>query len=225
MDNLRGKTLAGLIWNLSERVGIQVVQFLPTIILARLLAPEQFGLIGMLSLFIALASTFLDSGFSNALIQKKNVDFVDECSMFYFNLAIGALLTLALFLAAPLIADFYNQPMLTGLTRALSFGILINAFDLIQTTKLSRSLDFKTQFKATLSGTLVSGLAGVAAAYLGCGVWSLVIQSLSDDLISTATLWVMCDWRPALILSVKSLKEMFGFGSRMLLSSSGRYIL
>jgi teichuronic acid exporter len=219
MENLLSKTLSGFFWNLSERVGIQVIQFIPTIILARLLAPEQFGLIGMLSLFIALANTFLDSGFSNALIQKKDADYVDECSMFYFNLFIGALLTLALFLAAPLIANFYRQPSLTGLTRALSFGILIEAFDLVQTTRLTRSLDFKTQLKATLLGTLVSGLAGIAAAYLGCGVWSLVIQSLTDDILSTMTLWIICDWRPALVLSVKSLKGMFGFGSRLLLSS------
>lgn len=219
MDNLRGKTLKGLFWNLVERVGNQIISFVPTIFLARLLAPEQFGLIGMLSLFIAVATAFLDSGFGVALIQKKDATYVDECSMFYFNLVIGGVLTLALFLAAPLVADFYNQPILVGLTRALSFGILIKAFDLIQTTRLTRSLDFKTQLKATLLGTGVSGVIGISAAYLGLGVWSLVAQVIANDLISTAALWMMCPWRPALLFSVESLKGMFSFGSRMLSSS------
>ena len=218
MDNLKGRTLSGLFWNLLGKVGNQVISFIPTLFLARLLAPEQFGLIGMLAIFIAVANTLLDSGFGTALIQKKDATYIDECSMFYFNLLVGGLLTLALFLAAPLIADFYNQPILTGLTRVLSFGILIKAFDLIQTTRLTRSLDFKTQLIATLLGSGVSGVIGVVAAYLGLGVWSLAIQSIVDDILSTLALWIMCKWRPAFIFSMKSLREMFRFGSRMLLS-------
>lgn len=219
MDNLRQKTLSGLFWSLFAGVGNQVVAFLPTILLARLLTLAEFGLIGMLAVFIAIAGTFLDSGFSVALIQKKDATYVDECSMFYFNLLVGALLTLALFLAAPLIAAFYNQPILTGLTRVLALCILIKAFDLIQTTRLTRNLDFKTQFKATLLGTGVAGVIGVVAAYLGAGVWSLAIQAVANDIFSTMALWVLCDWRPALIFSSKSLREMFGFGSRMLSAS------
>ncbi len=126
---------------------------------------------------------------------------------------------MALWLSAPLIASFYNQPGLIWLTRALSFSILIKAFDLIQTTRLTRSLDFKTQLKATLLGTGVSGVVGVVAALSGMGVWSLVIQSLTNDIISTVALWIMCSWRPAWLFSLQSLKEMFGFGSRMLFSS------
>jgi O-antigen/teichoic acid export membrane protein len=219
MDNLKSKTFSGFLWNLSERVGVRIIQFLPTILLARLLTPEEFGLIGMLTIFIAVAGSFLDSGFSLALIQKKDATYLDECSIFYFNLLVGVLLTLVLYLAAPSIATFYNQPNLTVITRALSFGILIEAFDLIQTTRLTRALDFKTQLKTTFLGSLVSGVLGVVTAYLGYGVWSLVIQSLVDDLLSTAALWVLCDWRPALLFSLDSLKEMFGFGSRMLLSA------
>jgi len=219
MENLRGKTLAGLFWSLSERVGIQVIQFIPTIVLARLLAPEQFGLIGMLSLFIAVASVFLDSGFGVALIQKKDATHIDECSIFYFNIFIGGISVLVLFYAAPLIANFFQQPILTGLTRWLSLDILINSFSLIQTTLLTRKLDFKTQLKANLFATLASGLIGVAAAYLGWGVWSLVIQAIANTLLRTVTLWLICDWRPALIFSMDSLKGLFGFGSRMLMSS------
>ena len=120
MEDLKGKTLAGLRWNLSERAGVQVVQFLPTVVLARLVAPEEFGLIGMLSLFIALANAFTDSGFGAALIRKKDASYVDECSIFYFNILVGSVVVLILCFAAPLIAGFYDQPMLTALTRLLS---------------------------------------------------------------------------------------------------------
>lgn len=215
MENLRDKTLSGLFWNLSEWVGIRVIQFLPTIILARLLTPEQFGLIGMLILFVAVTQTFLDSGFGLALIRKKDATYTDECSIFYFNILIGALSVLILFFAAPLIADFYNQPILTGLTRWLSLDILITAFSLIQITLLTRKLDFKTQVKANLFATLAGGVIGVTAAYLGFGVWSLVIQTISNTILQTVTLWLVCDWRPAFIFSLDSLRGMFGFGSRL----------
>ena len=136
MESLRDKTLSGLFWNLLERVGLRIVQFLPTIILARLLTPAEFGLIGMLSLFVALAQTFLDSGFGMALIQKKDATYVDECSIFYFNILVGTLSVILLYFAAPLIAEFFNQPILTGLMRWLSLDILIGAFGLIQILSL-----------------------------------------------------------------------------------------
>jgi len=219
MENLRERTLSGLFWNLLERVGLRIVQFLPTILLARLLTPTQFGLIGMLSIFIALAQTFLDSGFGLALIQKKEADFTDECSIFYFNIFVGGLAVLLLYFLAPLIAAFYNQPLLTGLMRWLSLSILIQSFSLIQTTLLTRTLDFKTQIKANLSAMFVAGVVGVTAAYLGLGVWSLVIQNITSTALRTLALWWMNDWRPALIFSLAALKSMFRFGSRMLSSS------
>ena len=219
MQDLKSKTLAGLFWSLSEKVGIQFVQFIVVIFLARLLSPEQFGLIGMLSLFIALAQTFLDSGFGAALIQKTNATHLDECSIFYFNIFVGVLLSLVLFFAAPLIAAFYNQPSLTGLTRFLSLNILINAFGLIQTTLLARALQFKTQIKANLFAVAASGVVGVGAALLGFGVWSLAIQSVSNTLFRTVALWMICNWRPSLSFSLTSLRGMFGFGSRLLAAS------
>jgi O-antigen/teichoic acid export membrane protein len=219
MEKLREKTLTGFIWNVLERVGYQVITFIPTILLARLLAPEQFGLIGMLAIFMLLANTFLDSGFGVALIQKRDATYVDECSIFYFNLVIGIFLTLALCLAAPLIAAFYNQPELTNLTRVMSLRILINSFNLIQTVRLTRSLDFKTQVKAKLLAAFSAGLIAVVLAYFGFGVWSLVAENILDGLISTVALWIVCDWRPRLVFSLQSLKGMFNFGSRMLTSS------
>ena len=218
MDNLRDKTLIGLSWNLLERVGNQVISFIPTIVLARLLAPEQFGLVGMLSLFIAVANAFLDSGFGVALIQRRDATHLDECSIFYFNILVGGISVVVLFFSAPLIAAFYRQPILVGLTRWMSLDILINSFGLIQTTLLTRAIDFKTQFKANLFAALFSGILGVAAAYCGLGVWSLVIQTLSGSVLCILTLWRLSAWRPALIFSLDSLWGMFGFGSRMLVS-------
>jgi len=166
-----------------------------------------------------LTQIFLDSGFGVALIQKKNATFEDECSIFYFNILVGGLAVIALFFAAPLIAEFYNQSILTGLMRWLSIDLLITAFGLIQTTQLIRRMDFKSLLKANLLGTLAGGVVGISAAYLGLGVWSLVLQTISNTVFQTIILWLVCDWRPAFIFSLKSLRGMFSFGSRMLSSS------
>jgi len=219
MQNLKEKTLSGLFWNMSERVGLRLVQFLPTILLARLLSPDEFGLMGMLVIFTLLAEVFLDSGFGAALIQKKDADFTDECSIFYFNIFVGMVIVALLFFAAPWIAAFYNQPALIAMTRWLSLDILLKSFTLIQTTLLTRQLDFKTQIKANLSATLLGGAAGVAAAYAGWGAWSLVAQTLASSAIRAVAMWRMSAWRPALVFSLASLKSMFTFGSNMLFSS------
>jgi O-antigen/teichoic acid export membrane protein len=218
MDNLRQKTLSGLFWILAERVGLRVVQFLPTLVLARLLTPEEFGLVGMLAIFIALAQVFLDSGFGAALIQKRDATYTDECSIFYFNIVVGGLAVLVLYFAAPLIAAFYNQPLLIPLTRWLSLDILLKSFSLIQTTRLSRALDFRTQTMSNLFATLCAGVIGVAAAHYGLGVWSLVVQTLANTFLCTAALWRLSAWRPALRFSFVSLRGMFGFGSQILVS-------
>lgn len=219
MKNLREKTLSGLFWNLTERVGLRILQFFPTIILARLLAPEQFGLVGMLSIFTALARTFLDSGFGLALIQKRETTYADECSIFYFNIFIGTGVVALFFLISPFVAAFYAQPVLSPLMRWLSLDILIESFALIQITKLTRAIDFKTLVKAKLFASLLSSIFGIAAAYMGMGVWSLVIQTVADTILQTLNLWRFSPWRPALLFSADSLKSMFGFGSRMLLTS------
>ena len=219
MDNLKDKTVTGLFWNLVERVGLRVIQFTPIVILARLLSPEEFGLIGMLAIFIALARTFLDSGFGLALIQKSEITYVDECSMFFFNISVGIIAVILFFVAAPWIAAFYAQPSLTPLTRWLSLDVLIESFALVQIARLTRALDFKTLVKANLLATIFSSVFGIAAAYLGMGVWSLVIQTISDTILQTANLWWLSSWRPAWIFSRTSLKSMFRFGSHMLGSS------
>jgi O-antigen/teichoic acid export membrane protein len=215
-DGLKARTVRALFWSLIERAALRVAQFLVSVVLARLLLPEQFGLIGMLSLFMAIAQSFLDSGFGSALIQKQNADQLDSCSIFYFNVAIGLLAAGVLCLGAPLIAGFYRQPILTPLTRLLSLNLVVNSFGLIQTTLLIKEIDFKAQMKIGLASTLASGLLGIALAYRGFGVWSLAIQSVSSNLIRTVLLWLLGSWRPSLIFSLRSLRGMFGFGSRLL---------
>jgi len=142
-DNLRRTTVQGLFWSFFERIGYQAIQLVISVILARLLMPEQFGLIAMLAIFMAVAQSFIDSGFGSALIQKKDATHLDECSIFHFNIFIGILATGLLCLAAPWIAAFYNVPLLVPLTRALSLNLVINAFGLIQTSLLTKRIDLK----------------------------------------------------------------------------------
>ncbi len=217
-DGLKSKTLHALFWSFLERFGQQGIHFVISIILARLLLPEQFGLIAMLTIFMAIAQSFINSGFGQALIQKQDVTHIDECSIFYFNILVGFLAAGLLCLAAPWIAGFYNQPLLVPLTCALSLNLIINAFGLVQTTLLTKHIDFKTQLKVSVIATVISGTIGVTMALNGFGVWRLVEQSLSSNLFRTALLWLFNTWRPSLAFSFISLRSMFAFGSRLLAS-------
>ena len=214
--HLKAKTLHGMSWSFAERIGTLGVQFLISIVLARLLMPAQFGLIAMLALFMAVAQSFLDSGFGSALIQKQDATRVDESSIFYFNIVVGVIAAGLLCLAAPAIAAFYKRPILTPLTRVLSLNLVINSFGLIQTSLMTKRVDFKTQMKITMLSAFLAGLAGIVMAYRGFGVWSLVAQSLGANIGRTALLWVYNSWRPVRAFSFKSLRAMFGFGSKML---------
>jgi O-antigen/teichoic acid export membrane protein len=218
VSDLPVKITKGLFWNLVENFGVQFVQFLISIILARLLLPEQFGLIGMLALFMALAQSFLDSGFGSALIQRKNVSHLDTCSVFYFNLLIGIFLTLLLYGTAPIIARFYHEPLLTKLTRFLSLNIIINAFCLVPSVIINKRMDFKSQFKVNVISMVISGVLGLVLALMGKGVWSLAVQSVLNTLVRAILLWLVSRWRPSLTFSAVSLATMFSFGSRMMLS-------
>jgi teichuronic acid exporter len=207
-----------MLWSLSENLGLQAMGFLISIILARLLLPEQFGLIGMLALFMALSQSILDSGFGSALIQKKDADHTDFCSIFYFNLVLGFLLTLLLFLGAPLVAGFFEQPILVPLTRVLALNVLINGFGLIHTVLLTKTMDFKSLWKISLTSVAVSGVVGIGLAFLGYGVWSLAIQSVANTMLRTALLWATSPWRPSRMFSLHALKQLFSYGSKLLAS-------
>lgn len=217
--SLKSKTLHGLFWSFFERVGEQGISFVISIILARLLFPEQFGLIAMLWIFISVAIVFVNSGFGQALIQKQDTTHVDECSIFYFNILISFLAAGLLCLAAPWIAAFYKQPLLTPLTRVMSLNLIINAFGIVQITLLKKRIDFKTQLKVSVIALALSGIIGIIMAFNGFGVWSLVGLELSTNLFRTVLLWVFHRWRPAWVFSYASLRVMFAFGSKLLCAS------
>jgi teichuronic acid exporter len=218
-DGLKSKTLRGLVWSFLERLGQQGIQFVITIILARLLLPEEFGLIAMLTIFIAVGTTLVESGFAHALLQKRDTTHADECSIFYFNIVLGMAMACILCLAAPWIAVFYERPILVPLTRLLSLNLVIGAFGIVQFASLVRRVDFKTLTKVAMIAALLSGSIGVTMAYRGFGVWSLVSQSLSCNFFITALLWLFHKWRPAWLFSFVSLRSMFPFGSKVMISS------
>ncbi len=215
---LKSRTAKGLIWSTLERFSAQGVQFVLGIILARLLTPQDYGLVGMLAIFLAVSQTFIDSGFSSALIQKKNRDDLDYSTTFYFNILVAISFYAVLFLTAPLIASFYRQPQLIELTRAIGLTIVINAFAVVQRSKFTINLDFKTQTKASLGATIISGMLGIYFAYTGLGVWALVIQSLARRTIEVLILWWISEWYPTAGFSYARFKGLFSFGSKLLLS-------
>lgn len=218
MSNMKRKTINGMVWTVTERLSLQAVHMLISIVLARLLEPSEFGLVGMLAIFTSVAQSLLDSGFGSALIQKKNATQTDATSIFYFNLFVGILLAGILSLAAPLIADFYQQPTLIPLTRALSLSMVINAFGLVQLSLMNKNLEFKRHFSVSISAVILSGVAGIVAALSGLGVWSLVIQTLSHSLVRSILLWIFNKWRPTQHFSFSALKSMYSFGSKLLVA-------
>lgn len=213
---LKQKTLAGMAWRGIERSGAALAQFVVSVMLARLLVPEQFGLIAMLSLFVQVAGILVACELPAALIQKKDASHADECSVFYFNVAVALAAYAALFLAAPLAARFYAQPQLALLLRVLALRIVVGAFGGIHQTLLTKRIDFKAQLKVGWAAMLAGGVAGVAMAYGGLGVWALVGQQLVSALVGTLLLWIVSPWRPALVFRPASLRRLFGFSSKLL---------
>lgn len=217
-DSLKSQAVKGVVWSAVERFSVQGIQFVLSIIIARLVAPSEYGLIAMLGIFLAIAQTFIDSGFSNALIQKKDRTEVDFSTVFYFNIVVSLIVYLILFLSAPYIALFYKEPLLDIITKWVGLNIIISALSIVQRAKLTIQLNFKTQAKASLIAVVVSGICGITMAYYGYGVWALVCQSLLNNLLSTILLWVFARWMPAFIFSWQSFKGLFSFGSKLLLS-------
>lgn len=217
-DSLKSKTVKGVVWSSIERFSTQGVQFLIMIIMARLLTPKDYGLIGMLAIFLAVAQSLIDSGFSQALIRKQDRTDVDNSTVFYFNIVVSSALYLILFIAAPFVADFYNQPELTSVMRVVCLGVILNSLAVVQRALLTVRIDFKTQAKASLSAAVISGCIGIVLAYCGFGVWSLVVQQLLNLSVNTLLLWIFSKWRPIAVFSWKSFHELFAFGSKLLTS-------
>lgn len=217
-NTLHNKTIIGIIWTFFEQIFRVGTQTITTIILAWFLLPEDFGLMAMTAVFFAIAHSLMDSGFSQALVRKKEVSQTDYSTAFYTNLVLGLLVYLLLFSCAPFIASFYNEPRLIALIRVVGLTVIINSFQLVQVADLTRDLNFKVQFKVTLPSAIFSGIIAIVMASMGFGVWSLATQMLISSLAVTALYWIINKWRPSKDFSVKSLNEMFGFGSKLLAS-------
>lgn len=214
-ESLKHKTLRGTLWSSIERFSVQGVMFVVMIIMARILTPEDYGLVGMLTIFIAISQSLIDSGFSQALIRKQDRSEIDNSTVFYFNIAVGVILYLILFFSAPLIAKFYNEPILVPITRVISLSILINSFVVVQRALLTVNIDFKTQAKASFSAAIASGIVGITMAYTGWGVWAIVWYQITNLAVNVGLLWIFSKWRPQLVYSWQSFKELFFFGSKL----------
>ena len=216
--SLRHKTIHGVGWSFIDNISSSGITFLVGLVLARLLTPEEYGIMAMIAIFIAVSNSIIDSGFSNALIRKINVERVDYNTVFYFNLVVSAVLYILLFMSAPAISVFFNEPQLIEVTRVIGWTIIINALAIIPRTQFVKDVDFKTQTKVSFISSIVSGIIGVGMAIAGLGVWSLVGQQLSRQLLNTVFLWIYSKWIPVWEFSMNSFKELFTFGSKLLLS-------
>lgn len=210
---------SNFIWRFAERCGAQVVTLIVSIVLARILAPEDYGQIALITVFTTIMQVFVDSGLGTALIQKKDADDLDFSSVFYFNFVMCLILYAVMFVSAPLIAGFYNDGSLTPIIRVISLTIVISGVKGIQQSYVSRNMLFKRFFYATLGGTIFSAFLGIALAYAGFGVWAIVAQQLSNTTIDTLILWLTVKWRPKKMFSWNRLKGLLSYGWKLLLSA------
>lgn len=218
MPSLKDKTVKGVIWSAVDRFSAQGIQFVFSILIARLLLPEDYGVIAMLNIFLAVSQTFIDSGFGTALIRKIDRTETDFSTVFYFNIAVAVFFYLGLFFAAPAIANFYNTPLLVPVTRVTAINLVIGSLSGIHNAKLSIAIDFKSRAKISIVSAVLTGAVGLWMAYSGYGVWALVVQTVFAGIIRTIMLWIIVKWYPKLVFSWRSFKEMFSFGSKLLAS-------
>ncbi len=217
-EDLKKKTVNGIVWSSIDRFSGQGAQFLIMLVMARLLAPQDYGVLGMITIFMAISQSLIDSGFSNALIRKQNRTDVDNSTVFYFNLVVSGCLYVVLFILAPYVAQFYNTPSLCPIMRVICLSMVITSWGVVQRALLTLNLDFKSQAKASFISTISGGVVGIILAFYGYGVWALVFQQLTFYGLSTSLLWVFSKWRPIRCFSWQSFRELFAFGSKMLAS-------
>lgn len=215
---LKEKAINGVFWNASERFFSYGIEFFVGIILARLLTPKEFGLIGTIMVFIVISEAFINGGFSHALIRKQNCTQKDYTTVFIFNIVVGVLLFLLLLITASPISNFFNNSELKPLIQVLGIGLIISSLTLIQKVKLTKRIDFKLQTKISLIASIVSGFISIIMAYKGYGVWCLIAKSLINQSVNSILLWYWNKWKPDMHFSLESFRELFGFGSKLLIS-------
>lgn len=218
-QSLKSKTVRGLGWSAADIILNQGITFIVGIVLARLLSPSEYGLIGLITIFITIFNAIIDSGFSNAIIRKKGATNDDYNTMFIVNIVASIFLFGVLFFCAPLIANFFERPELIALTRVMGVVLIINALTITQNTILTKRIDFKVKTKASLIASISSGVLGIAMAYMGYGVWALVWQQIAKQGIFTIFLWIFNKWWPTLKFNIESFNYMWGFGWKLLVST------
>lgn len=218
-QSLKRQAFVGVGWSAIERFSVQGVGFIVQIVLARLLTPADYGIVGMIAIFLQVSQVFIDSGFGNALIQKKECTEKDFSTVFFFNLLISVILYIALFLFSPAIAAFYNESILIPVTRFLALTLIFNALGIVQKTILVKTIDFKRQSYVSLTSAVVSGIIGIYLAYKGYGVWALCWQQLINSALSSLLYWLIVRWFPKYFIDAGSFRSLFGFGSKLLVSS------
>ncbi len=218
-SELKQKTVHGLAWSTIQNFTNHGVEFFLMLFMARLLGPKEYGIIGLTSIFLAITSAFVNSGFSNALIRKKDCTQDDFSTVFVFNFVISIICYFIIFFIAPYAADFYNEPILSPVLRVLGLQLIITGFCAVQNTILTKNIDFKKKTKISVTRNIVSGFVGLFFAFMGFGVWALVIQAMTSAVLFSIMLWSTTEWYPSLRFSKKSFKEMFAYGSNLLMSS------
>lgn len=211
-NSLKEKTISGLIWKFSERICAQGVSFVVSIILARLLLPEAYGVISLITIFITICDELIISGLNTALIQKKDADDIDFSTIFYFSFVVSFVLYIGLFLISPFIAKFYNMPLVSPVLRVMGLRLIIGAVNSIQHAYVSRTMQFRRFFYSTIIGTLGSAIVGIFIAYKGGGVWALVAQYCFNSLVDTVVLWFTVRWRPLFVFSWERFKALYSYG-------------
>lgn len=214
--------ISSLFWKFAERIGAQGVNLIVSIILARILAPEDYGIIALVTIFITISNVFIENGLPTALIQKKDADDLDFSSVFYCNVIMSVILYIVIFFASPLISKFYNNELLIPVLRVLGITVLISGLKSVQNAYVSRKMIFKKFFICTSIGTIGSAFLGIYMAYKGFGVWALVAQQLTNTIVDTIMLWITVKWKPIAKFSFTRLKELFNFGWKMLCSRTNR---
>ncbi|MBO5085642.1 MAG: lipopolysaccharide biosynthesis protein [Paludibacteraceae bacterium] len=217
-ESLKQKTAKGVLWSSVEQFSVQIIQFVLGLIMARILSPQDYGLVGMILVFTVIAQVFVESGFANALIRKQNRTEVDYSTAFYFNIVVGIVAYFVLFFVSPYIADFYDEPLLEPLTKVVALTVFINSLGIVPRARYTINVDFKTQAKATTTSVLISGIIGIWMAYTGYGVWAIVWQSVIRNALNVLLLWIFAKWLPLLQFSWQSFREMWSFGYKLLLS-------
>lgn len=215
-QNLKERAVGGAIWKLAEKLGMQLMQIVIQIVLARLLLPEDYGVVGLLTIFINISDVFILQGFTTALIQKKDADQIDYSSVFFANLVMSIVIYGVFFAISPAVAQFYKTPQLCSIMRVMSINIIVGAFCAVHNAIVSKRLDFKISFIRNTSNTLTQGVVGVVMACMGGGAWSLVGSKIAGTFIGTVVLCVTVDWKPQLVFSMERIRSLFQYSSKVL---------